>query len=257
MAGNEAVAGRRHALRTGEGLFRYTKELAFVTRDGSGRERLVASEPDAWIDSLVAGGANAFLLNHRESGNTTLEDRLSVVFANGGPAWAIATTGAAGTMLWSGRETLGNRDDPQRRIWLQRYAGSQIAQPPRRSYPQARAALEEALQQIGTFARDEGLEEWSDVFLSALAILNGDRPEREVWGVDMSVFPSLPSDAVGLAAAVERAWVFGGMGSWNDLGFSDSPKRRRYDDVSRALFGAANDALVEAANRSIHAGPAS
>jgi hypothetical protein len=38
-----------------------------------------------------------------------------------------------------------------------------------------------------------------------------------------------------LVAAASKAWVFGWMGSWNDMGFEDKAEQQEYDEVSREL----------------------
>jgi hypothetical protein len=39
-----------------------------------------------------------------------------------------------------------------------------------------------------------------------------------------------------LVAAAVRSWVFGGMGSWNDIGFSDPALLSVYNSVSEDLY---------------------
>ena len=45
------------------------------------------------------------------------------------------------------------------------------------------------------------------------------------------------------------SWVFGGMGSWNDIGFvPDDPMAPEYESVSADLYSAVLAALGAAAN---------
>jgi hypothetical protein len=46
----------------------------------------------------------------------------------------------------------------------------------------------------------------------------------------------------------QAAWVFGGMGSWNDLGFAENDLQRQYEQITRELFTAVLQACVSAAN---------
>jgi hypothetical protein len=48
--------------------------------------------------------------------------------------------------------------------------------------------------------------------------------------------------------------VFGGMGSWNDMGFEGSDQRE-YDRVSELLFTALNETIQTAANASSASNP--
>ena len=55
--------------------------------------------------------------------------------------------------------------------------------------------------------------------------------------------------AVCLLDACQSAWVFGGMGSWNDMGF-EGVDQKDYDRVSQQLFAALNETIQAATNAS-------
>src|SRR5258708_16386767 len=66
----------------------------------------------------------------------------------------------------------------------------------------------------------------------------------------------LPADGYSLSArqlmaASVAAFVFGGMGSWNDTGFADREMQARYERVTRQLYIAVMDGLVTAVNASV------
>ncbi|HEX2143770.1 MAG TPA: hypothetical protein VHG10_04585 [Glycomyces sp.] len=65
-----------------------------------------------------------------------------------------------------------------------------------------------------------------------------------------TMFPAdvLSPAALRLLAACDRASVFGGMGSWNDLGFPDPAEAEEYKAVSEALYAAVNTAYLAVAN---------
>ena len=86
-------------------------------------------------------------------------------------------------------------------------------------------------------------------FASALKVL--DTPELDV-GYHKDLFPkdALNRDAVSLLKAAMSAWVFGGMGSWNDMGFLGE-MQNEYERVSDALFNSINEAIAIAATSSI------
>lgn len=52
-----------------------------------------------------------------------------------------------------------------------------------------------------------------------------------------------------LLDACQSAWVFGGMGSWNDLAF-DGAAQVEYEQVSERLFHTVVDVIQTAANAS-------
>jgi hypothetical protein len=63
----------------------------------------------------------------------------------------------------------------------------------------------------------------------------------------------IQDSATTLLDAVQSAWVFGGMGSWNDMGF-DGDDQSEYIRVSEQLFQALNETIEEATNASFPAG---
>lgn len=46
-----------------------------------------------------------------------------------------------------------------------------------------------------------------------------------------------------LLAMATRSWVFGGMGSWNDVGFGDPDVQAEYEEITSRLYGAVVDAI--------------
>jgi hypothetical protein len=51
-----------------------------------------------------------------------------------------------------------------------------------------------------------------------------------------------------LLSACEKAWAFGGMGSWNDIGFEDPDLEARYRAVTPVLFSAVLLGVAAAVN---------
>ena len=63
----------------------------------------------------------------------------------------------------------------------------------------------------------------------------------------MARFTGFDDRQAAIFEACSRAWVFGGMGSWNDLGGGE-----RYDRVSQALYDSLNACIAALANSSFH-----
>jgi hypothetical protein len=57
-----------------------------------------------------------------------------------------------------------------------------------------------------------------------------------------------PDSAKRLLAEALEAWVFGGMGSWNDVVLTGDTDRAKYDKLTSSLYAAVIDACVAAAN---------
>jgi hypothetical protein len=72
---------------------------------------------------------------------------------------------------------------------------------------------------------------------------------REQYHKDLAADGVTPQLATCLLDACQSAWVFGGMGSWNDMGFEGAEKTE-YDRVSDHLFTTLNETIQSAANAS-------
>jgi hypothetical protein len=66
---------------------------------------------------------------------------------------------------------------------------------------------------------------------------------------DLVVNGIAPELATCLLDACQSAWVFGGMGSWNDMSF-EGGDQAEYDRVSERLFAVLNETIQIAANAS-------
>lgn len=250
ICGNARLAGFE-AWRPDESLFQFVAQLDFAKVD-QGRETPVADGPEAWFAWLDGEGVKGLRVIHQQRNGRGLGDRQSMAFAGGGPHWLIQTIGPKGVAHWEGHWTLGDRDAPDRRIWRVRYlqvdpGSAKLA--PALDPVEAARRVKAALTEIRAFAEGkEFLGDFVGAFDRGLAALDG-RIGRQAR------FPFAPQgflqpEAERLLVANQAAWVFGGMGSWNDWSLKDRSEQARYEAVSEALFTALNDALAAAANSS-------
>lgn len=82
------------------------------------------------------------------------------------------------------------------------------------------------------------MDTWAAWFERALAV-----------GDDIPYYPDMlplgyTYEARHLAALAAQAWVFGGMGSWNDMTFENESATAEYGAVSRDLYNAILVGLV-------------
>jgi hypothetical protein len=214
---------------------------------------IVADSPESWFASEDVQGREAFVL-HGPSRDPRFSDRMTAVFVGGGGRWLLALRDALSdggrALLWEAGWEVGDRKSPDRRLWRVRYA--LIGEDPAFSLPQGRTldatvdSLRLALADVRTFAQEHNLE-WAKEFASAEQCLDSDDPRSLVYHKDLSPPGLLSLAAERVLACCQRAWVFGGMGSWNDLAFAGA-EQERYDRVSDQLFRVVNDAICAAAN---------
>ncbi len=254
--GNAALRGRDvSAFWPRAAIFRYSRQVEFVMPAAGGRHHQIAPDPNAWLAWLKQRGCSGLRLHvapARQSGKLGhIDERMMVGFVGGGPQWFIGTAGRgpAWPMVWHGFDRVGDRNDPERRLWLTGYigqAGQPPAGPPDPTVAEVAAELRDVLVEIEAVARAvEWKAAFAEDFVHARAILDG-APARAM-GLDFVDWTDLADDARRLIRAATAAWVFGGMGSWND-GTPDPPWGERYEAASAALFATLQRAVLAVAN---------
>ncbi len=238
-------------------VFNFIKLVEFRHPPSSGKDTddypLVASDPMEWFDNLKPR-RHGLRLHHTvpvrgPSQKLDVPDRMLAGFVGGGQRWLIETPGETESELWEPFHRIGDRNDPQRRIWKCTHilqarvprAGLD-ADAARVTLDDAVARLRKALVHIETYARDETYDSFAEIFNEATDTLDAGKPS--LAGDDpMAPYTNFSDRQAAVFEACSRAWVFGGMGSWNDIGGGE-----RYDRVSQALYDSLNDCIAAVAN---------
>jgi hypothetical protein len=260
--GNAALSGRVAV----PGVFpensacRYCERVVFVdlttTLFGNPRQKRVAATPDDWFDFLRRSKAGAIRLRWTPRNDPRIEDHQSAAFIGGGGDWVLAVSNAQGTAYWRSRWTVFDRNAPQR-IWHVIYgppvhSDGVTAQAPVDAVDSI--ALRKALTEILAFSQAHGTDGFSACFRAALDSLDGVATEPAPQ-VDLHPPGLLAREAGAVLDAAQKAWVFGGMGSWNDMSF-EGDTAAEYARVSRQLYAALAHAICAAANQSVSAAAA-
>ncbi len=229
--------------------FQYVGDLQFRPRRRALlRRRSEPSSVASWLQSLRSSGTTRLWLAIPEAtavsvGGRSVDEHMLAGFSNAG-RWSILTVGSKHPDLWHGEWSVGNRDDPRKRIWVVSYAATTAPElkVDRPDVAVAEDRLQRALSDAHDFAVEQDLSSWQDWFTRAM------QPSLDIpYHPDM--LPSgWPVDAHRCAARSASAWVFGGMGSWNDLAFSTPDVEERYRYVTRELYAAVLVGLVAATN---------
>jgi hypothetical protein len=175
-------------------------------------------------------------------------DRMLVAFAGAGQWFLLGTSAEPPRELWRGSWTVGDEGAPDRRIWDIEYSGEPVAgtiEPVQGDISVCAQRLLDALEQIEAFAREQQLGDWADWFAEAREL---DQVNDPSYHPDMLPNVGYSEPARRLLAMATRTWVFGGMGSWNDLVFSVQQDESEYERLSAALYAAVLAAFVAAVN---------
>lgn len=252
IVGNAALAGREVSAFAGSSLFRFSKEVEFVVPLGAEKYEQVAADPLAWFAWLKARRCRGLRMHRAPMEEKPgrpghIEERMLVGFVGGGPRWLIEAVGEGVSDVWEGYDRVGDRDEVGR-IWLTAYV--RLGEMPPEDdvdadVAGAAAGLGAALDDIIVLAGKFQSAPFDGLFKQAKATLDGLAPKQPP--PDFEALADLGAAARRLLAAAQTAWVFGGMGSWNDTG-PDAELAPEYERTSEALFQAIVRAMRVVAN---------
>ncbi|WP_157578413.1 hypothetical protein [Rudaea cellulosilytica] len=224
-----------------------------LRRSGAGlSETAFAADPASWIEKLRQNEVQSIRMAYMPSGETQTgpTDRMLVGFVGGGGHWLLKTAGPKGSDYWEGRWVVGDQNRSDRKIWQVTYGRIAVNQPSQLGPPadleSLKRRLVKNLKEISAFARHHNLDGFAKAFEAGLSHLESSSPGNGLHHNDM-LSSRMPLTAAQLLSAAQSAWVFGGMGSWNDLGFEGN-EQRKYDNLSEELYRLLNDSIVAAAN---------
>lgn len=254
--GNAALRGLSiQPFLQGNSTCQFCNSVTFIAGgqsvDGKQQTITLAETPDQWFKNLVPRTITGLRLLQQSRNDSSISDRESAGFVGGGRLWKIEGLRKDGTSeLWLNRWEVLDRNAPDKRIWKVTYGLCEIA----RTLPTAQRELahiipdlRDSLIDIHRFA--EGQDLFRQCFSDALRALDspGATPR---YHMDLYPPDSLPELAKSVLDCAQWAWVFGGMGSWNDLGF-DGEDQIEYVRVSDRLFAVLHEAIAAAATTSL------
>ena len=255
-AANGVIAGRTGAdsIYPSNADFKFCNSVRFIDIRkpllGKPQEIERHKDPYEWLRSLKPGHATRAWLTY-QSGNLAMPpDHQLAGFAGGGGTWQLHVASPDRTEIWLPRWEVTRRDDPDTRIWSVTY--SCVARVPGKpSFPEPRldlitSRLAASLNATHEFASVHDLAFWAGLFQRAADCLDPSLPVVFPDYIQFVFLDSYPETAQRLLAAAYTGWVFGGMGSWNDLGFEPDAENDRYNRLSAELYSAVTDAIQQA-----------
>ncbi len=252
--GNAAFGGRDvSGFYPGDPIFRYTASLDFMSPRAAGPLARVANGPEDWFDKLKKRDCRGLRLHNAPMQQNKkldhIDERMLVGMVGGGPRWLIEAVYPDHSELWEGFDRVGDKKAPDQKIWLSAYLLIGEAASAESTDASIRAAaidLRDASLMTEAVAREIPGAPFADVFAGARDALDGRAPELP-YPLDFLRYAQLKPEAERLLKAAGRAWVFGAMGSWNDIGVAPA-LQPRYDSASKTLFSALQRAVRVVAN---------
>jgi hypothetical protein len=229
--------------------FKFCKNVTFAS---PGRPPIpLATDPNQWIAALRSDGVVGFRLSYVARHDQGVNDHISVAFVGGGGRWPIEAVRSSASDLWESSWRVQDQNEPQRRIWGVTYYRTQVAQKPLPANPRdlavVRRELEGVLLELEAFAARRRLEFWATCFRRGIDRLHSDSVPEGGSFYDMPR-SWLPAEAWRILDAAQAGWVFGGMGSWNDIGFEEEALNAEYRALSERLYSTLCNGVCEATN---------
>jgi hypothetical protein len=206
---------------------------------------IVAGNPNEWIHALPLREVDGVRLIFSRRNDPEISDRLSAGFVGGGHIGHLAVLRDDGIgEFWSEVWHVWDDNAPARRIWRVSYTLD--ATEPRETYAGrnlalVKAAFRQSLGEVLRFSERHTEGVFTSRLTEALAALDDAEADVE-YQEDIAMPGQLNGDAKSLLKAANRAWIFGGMGSWNDMAFRE-PVQTEYENVSDTLFDVVHEAI--------------
>ena len=214
-------------------------------------QRLIANSPDEWFAHLQNSGAIGVRVFRRPQAAHGIRDRKLAGLVGGGGLWTMETQFSGGrTRHWTAEWQVWDQNAPEKKIWRVAYRG--VHRPDESSLTRTdltdvSSRLLAALQRIRSFADQFATRQFVPTFDRAIQALTSEGAPG--YHQDLAPKNVVTPQAEMLLNACQHAWVFGGMGSWNDLTFGGI-EQTAYDRVSENLYSAITEAIVAATNTS-------
>jgi hypothetical protein len=245
LQGEDVAFDRNHSTA------KFCKFIEFIEIPGgvdSLTDRIIlAEDPISWFRLLKKQGVEYVLLHYYSSENSVLSDRISSTFSGGGGRWVIEAVKDNASDLWEAGWLVGSSKGD--RIWEVYYIlFSKDCNRPDYDYPamdEVYEILRQCLNEIYNFALSHvSTAHFAKYYQQCIEFLSSENPFEN--------FDILPDGYILRAQQLVRAcytsWLFGGMGSWNDIVFEDDITQQMYNKVSDNLYIAICIAIVVAVN---------
>jgi hypothetical protein len=223
--------------------FREIKKKNIFT---SKKEIIVANTPIEWFIYLKKNGCKRLQLYYQTEKN---DDYKSAGFVGGGGNWFIKCVYEKYSDFWI--SNWNHNNDLKEKPWLVTYekaAENQVIINQSFDVIETANKLKDILERITEFAYKETTENWGKIFEKSIETLNDKNPETDFYHTDLIVSKNYQLKNRQLLMSASKAFVFGGMGSWNDMWFENEEVEEKYNSLSSELYAAIMKAIGSAIN---------
>lgn len=214
-------------------------------------KRGYAESPLKWFEALRGNKCSRLKLSHFSTSNPEAPDHMLVAFVGGGGQSLIETISDSSSDYWAAKWEVTDQKAPDRKIWRVTYkVVAKNSKPTSNALidlHDLRIRLEQILLEIRNFAQKHKIDNFATWFQSGIDTLNSTSVTEKKFHKDLVPDGWYTFEAEQLLSAACNAWVFGGMGSWNDLVF-EGEDDKIYGNLSARLYSTINASVIAAVN---------
>lgn len=213
----------------------------------SKKEFIVSENPIEWFEHLKSKGCKKLRLFYQ---TVKQDDHKMAGFVGGGGNWFIETIYENQSDLWISR---WNHDkNLTEKPWQVTYGKAYENRPiinQQLDLTETRSNLKNTLEKITEFAFKEATENWGNIFEKAKNTLDNETPESDFYHNDLIHWNNYDLQNRQLLMSASKAFVFGGMGSWNDMWFEKEETNEMYNKLSSELYDLMMKSITCAINK--------
>jgi len=244
--GNAYLQGKQVSFEKNHPAAFHYDNIRFVEslpEDLLARKTIIAKNPNEWFRLLKENKVNRLYLSFKSSSSIGLDDHISSAFVGGGSQWYIIAEKGDKCDIWQTKWQMEFGD--LKVYYYLLLKNVDLPKLPKTTLEQAKKYLAEILKDMIDFTNVNNLENWVNVFQKAQDLLS---TEDSLLLIQKDFFPNdcFDLEAKQILTASDQAWVFGGMGSWNDVVHVNNYdlytrlSANLYDTLCKAMIAAIN-----------------
>lgn len=216
------------------------------------KEVIAAHNPNSWFEHLKTEGCKKLRLYYetqKPDGNA--KEHQLAGFVGGGGTWLIEAVYDKCSNYWANRWEVTNQQAEDQKIWTVNYGrtlSNERTTNQQLNTSELRQHLQSTLTEISAFAFKHNFENWGKTFENALNSLESQEPQDSFYHSDLIASDNYELMNKQLLFAAGKSYVFGGMGSWNDMWLQDENDQANYDRLTSQLYELVNSSIVASIN---------
>ena len=213
----------------------------------SKKEIIVSKNPTEWFEYLKLKNCKKLRLYYQ---TVKKDDHKMAGFVGGGGNWFIETIYPTHSDFWISRWNYDkNLTEKPWQVTYGKAIGNRPIINQQFDITQTRKNLKSSLEKITDFAYQETTDNWGKIFETAKETLESKNPVSDFYHNDLIFWNNYDLKNQQLLMSASKAFVFGGMGSWNDMGFEKKEIDEKYNRLSTELYKSMIESIICAINK--------